>query len=92
MAGRSKARVCSRSLAGIAGLYPAGGMDVCLLCVFYSKDKRHSQDNQDKVVVQMKYREKKIPPGAWMSVCCECCVLSGRGLCDGPISRPEESY
>jgi hypothetical protein len=28
-----------------------------------------------------------------MDVCfCECCVLSGRGLCDGPISRPEESY
>ena len=27
-----------------------------------------------------------------MSVCCECCVLSGRGLCDGPITRPEESY
>jgi hypothetical protein len=23
---------------------------------------------------------------------CECCVLSGRGLCDGPIPRPEESY
>ena len=23
---------------------------------------------------------------------CECCVLSGRDLCDGPISRPEESY
>jgi hypothetical protein len=21
-----------------------------------------------------------------------CCVLSGRGLCDGPITRPEESY
>jgi len=27
-----------------------------------------------------------------MSVCCECCVLSGRCLCDGPITRPEESY
>jgi hypothetical protein len=27
-----------------------------------------------------------------VGVCCECCVLSGRGLCDGPISRPEESY
>jgi hypothetical protein len=27
-----------------------------------------------------------------MDVCCECCVLSGRGLCDGLISRPEESY
>jgi len=27
-----------------------------------------------------------------MLVCCECCVLSGRGLCDELISRPEESY
>ena len=26
-----------------------------------------------------------------MSLCCECCLLSGRGLCDGPITRPEES-
>ena len=34
----------------------------------------------------------RIPPGAWMSVCCECCVLSGRGLCDELITRPEESY
>jgi hypothetical protein len=30
--------------------------------------------------------------GAWMFVCCKCCVLSGRGLCDGLITRPEESY
>jgi hypothetical protein len=27
-----------------------------------------------------------------MFVCCECCVLSGRGLCEGLITRPEESY
>ena len=27
-----------------------------------------------------------------MFVCCECCVLSGRGLSDGLITRPEESY
>jgi hypothetical protein len=27
-----------------------------------------------------------------MSVSCECCVPSGRGLCDGPIPRPEKSY
>jgi hypothetical protein len=33
-----------------------------------------------------------IPPGAWIFVCCECCVLSGRGLCDKLITRPEESY
>jgi len=23
-----------------------------------------------------------------MFVCCECCVLSGRGLCDGLVTRP----
>jgi len=34
----------------------------------------------------------RIPPGSWMSVCCECCVLSGGGLCDELITRPEESY
>jgi len=27
-----------------------------------------------------------------MFVCCQCCVLSGRGLCDELISRPEEYY
>ena len=52
VAERSKAWVCSRSPARIAGSNPTGGMFVC----------------------------------------CDCCVLSGRGLCDGPIPRPEESY
>jgi len=32
------------------------------------------------------------PAGARKSVCCECCVLSDRGLCDELIVRPEESY
>jgi hypothetical protein len=27
-----------------------------------------------------------------MFVCCECCVLSGRDLCDELITCPEESY
>jgi hypothetical protein len=31
----------------------------------------------------------RIPPGAWMFVCCEWCVLSGRDLCDELITRPE---
>jgi hypothetical protein len=53
VAARSKAGVCGRSFAGIAGLNPAG---------------------------------------AWMSVSCECCVLSGRGLCVGLITSPEKSY
>jgi len=34
----------------------------------------------------------RIPAGAWIHVSCECFVLSGRGLCDGQITRPEESY
>jgi hypothetical protein len=33
VAALSKARVCDRSLAGIVGSNPAGGMDVGLLCV-----------------------------------------------------------
>ena len=52
MAARFKVWVCGRSIPGIAGSNPAGGMDVS----------------------------------------CECCVLTGRGLCDGPITDPEESY
>jgi hypothetical protein len=52
VAARSKAWVCGRSLVGIVGSNPAGGMDV----------RR------------------------------EYCVLSGRGLGDGPITRPEEPY
>jgi hypothetical protein len=34
----------------------------------------------------------RIPPGAWMYVCFECCVLPGTGLCDELITHPEESY
>ena len=34
----------------------------------------------------------RIPPGARIFVCCEYCVLSGRGLCDELITPPEESY
>ena len=34
----------------------------------------------------------RIPPGAWIFVCCKCRVLSGRGLCDELITRPEKSY
>jgi len=31
-------------------------------------------------------------PTGGMDVCCECCVLSVTGLCDGLITPPEESY
>jgi hypothetical protein len=29
---------------------------------------------------------------AWMLFCCECCVLSGRVLCEELITHPEKSY
>ena len=34
----------------------------------------------------------RIPLEAWMFVCCDCCVLSGRGLCDRLITHPGGSY
>jgi hypothetical protein len=34
----------------------------------------------------------RTPLDEWIFVCCECRVLSGRGLCDELIIRPEESY
>jgi len=34
----------------------------------------------------------RIPLRAWMYVCCECCVLSGRGICSWPVPGPEEPY
>ena len=45
---QSKARVCGRSLAGVAGSNPAGGMNVCVVCVV--KDERQSQENERKEV------------------------------------------
>jgi hypothetical protein len=32
------------------------------------------------------------PAGGMDSFLFEYCVLSGKGLCDGPIARPEQSY
>ena len=34
----------------------------------------------------------RIPTGELIFVSCECCLLSGRGLCDELITRSEESY
>ena len=31
-----------------------------------------------------------IPPGTWIFLCCECCILSGRVLCVGSNARPEK--
>jgi len=31
-------------------------------------------------------------PEGDMDVSCGCCLLSGKGLCEGPFLRPEQSY
>ena len=36
--------------------------------------------------------QDRISPGVLMSDSSECCALSGRGFCDGLITRPEASY
>ena len=34
----------------------------------------------------------RIPLRHWMFVCCKCCALSSRDLCEELITNPEESY
>ena len=50
MAERSKARVCGRSLAGVAGSNPAEGMDVFVLCVVRWRSLRRA-DHSSKGVL-----------------------------------------
>jgi hypothetical protein len=67
-------------------------MDICVVCCKV-KCRTNKTNNQVRMKYEQSRREhKKIPQMAWMSLSCECCVLSGRGLCDGPITCSEESY
>ena len=34
----------------------------------------------------------RIPSKSLMSLCCDCCVLTGSGSCDGLITRLKETY
>ena len=53
---------------------------------------RHSQQTNIHAPARLLRSWVRIPPGAWIFVCCERRVLSGRGLCDELITRLEESY
>ena len=71
----SKARVWDRSLSGVVGSNPAGGMKVGVVCVVRTKGK--SQGNQDKEI-RIKYTartKKKIP----VKVTCSTPVQTGPG-------------
>jgi hypothetical protein len=49
----SKAWVCGHSCAGIAGLNPAEGMDVCLLCVLSGRGLRQADYSSRRVLLSV---------------------------------------
>jgi hypothetical protein len=49
---------------------------------YYSITKYNISIYRRSAVASLLRSWVRIPPGAWIFVCCECCVLSGRGLCD----------
>jgi hypothetical protein len=87
---RSKARICGFSPAAVAGSSPAEGMDICAVFFTYIKMAKY-RTVKTKTEVRMKYRlqenAKKNPPEPWIFF-----SSSGRGLRDGPILHPGESY
>jgi hypothetical protein len=54
--------------------------------------RTHDLSRQAAAVARLLRSWVRIPPGTWTLGCCDCRVLSGRGLCDELITRPEESY
>jgi len=63
-----------------------------MLLVPYSWSQRPRGLSRRSTAARLLRLWVRIPLGARMSVCCECSVLSGRGLCDELITRPEKSY
>ena len=60
--------------------------------MFLDHTQRRSTVGRTPAAARLLRSWVRIPPWAWIFVCCECRVLSGRGLCDEQITRPEESY
>jgi hypothetical protein len=65
----SKARVCGRSLAGVPGSNPAGGTDVCVVCVVYQFQGPRGL-RRGSAADRLLGFGVQIPPGAWMFVLC----------------------
>jgi hypothetical protein len=72
---------------------PSRADDVCLYCRTLFRRSRWPRGlRRGSAAAGRLGLRVRIPSGAWMSVCCDCFVLSGRGLCDGPIAHSEEFY
>jgi hypothetical protein len=66
-------------------------INICFICYFFYQDFivsvtyiRRSQwprgRRRSSAAARLLSLFVVIPPGAWMFICCECCVLSGRGV------------
>jgi hypothetical protein len=73
-------------------LYPKKDLMIMLLTVNIITSKRPRDLRRGFAAARLLRSRFRIPPKAWMCASCGCCVFSGRGLCVGPKSRPEESY
>jgi len=70
--------------------------DMCIrkktiLILFHCRSQRPRRLSRRSAAARQLRLWARILPAAWTSVCCECCVLSGRSLCVGMITLPEES-
>jgi hypothetical protein len=80
------------------------GVESCKCqCKKTHKNKKYFIFNINKIPIPVAARSKvcdrssaetvvQNPTAAQMSVCCECCVLSGRSLCDELMAHPKEFY
>jgi hypothetical protein len=81
-------RVLSFELDNLIVIYLIIYSTYCYLCRYqWSRDLRCRS-----AVVRLLGLRVRIPRRAWMSVCCECCVFSGRDLCDSLVASPQQSY
>ena len=75
VAERSRARICRRSLAGIAGSYPAGSMDICVVCYRGISDmrteeiKRYTKDKQERATERKENTNKESPSVVFQVFC-----------------------
>ena len=78
--------------------FSANAIHICLttfiiiLTILLERRSQWSRDLRRRSAAARLLRSwVQIPPGG-MDVCCECCVLLGRGLCDELVTRSGESF
>ena len=84
---------CIPYVTCILTLLPLRNLSLICICHCYTcRSQWPSGLRRGSAAARLLVLRVRIPPGAWMFVSHKCCVLSGRGLCIGLITRPEEIY